>query len=58
MGWPTDEWVKIVKVSKDHVILTDHKFSEAVIPYDKNDDEWILVHPEIELKPLASDLDE
>lgn len=50
--WPSDEWVKILYVGADFAIGLNQSNKESVLPYDKRDEEWVLLNPHIPLKPL------
>lgn len=48
--WPKDEWLKVIFVGRDFSVCIDQASKECVLPYDKNDDTWILLNPHIPLK--------
>lgn len=50
--WPRDEWLKVLYVGADFAVCIDQSLKEVVLPYDKHDEDWILLNPHIPLKPL------
>jgi len=55
--WPKDEFLKITSVGHVYICSVNQLGKEVVFPNDPDDDDWVLMYPQIPLKPLKSDLE-
>ncbi len=53
--WAPDEWIKILFAGQEFAVAKGCDGKEFLFPINGKDNDWILVYPNIPLKPLAID---